>query len=234
VQLDARLGETLIFAPQGEFDMPIPYAAPGVKRRSTPYPPEAFTADRPRISARPVAVREIDAYRNLARNPYDVRGESKAFPHATSNSECRNEAVFAARNAIDGCMENRRHGGWPYQSWGPEQRKDVWWQLDFGREVEIDKLVITIRADFPHDKHWKRATLLFSDGSRKPIELEKTPSAQTVVFSPKKTTAVRLVDLTQDEPLGWCALTEVEVWGRDTVAVAADLESTVNAAAPPW
>ena len=181
-----------------------------------------------------MAVREIDAYRNLAGNPYDVRGESKAFPHATSNSECRNEAVFAARNAIDGCMENRRHGGWPYQSWGPEQRRDLWWQVDFGREVEIDKLVITIRADFPHDKHWKRATLLFSDGSHMSIELEKTPSAQTVVFSPKRTTAVRLMDLTQDEPLGWCALTEVEVWGRDTVAVAADLESTVNAAVPPW
>ena len=136
--------------------------------------------------------------------PYDVRGESKAFPHATANSECRNEAVFAARNAIDGCKENRRHGGWPYQSWGPEQRKDLWWQVDFGREVEIDKLVITIRADFPHDKHWKRAMLVFSDGSRKPIGLEKTFAPQTVVFPARKTTWVRLADLTQDEPLGWC------------------------------
>ena len=228
VQFDARLGETLIFAPQGEFEMAIPCAAAGAKPRSTCYPPEAFNADRPRISLRPVAVREIDAYRNLARNPYDVRGESKAFPHATSNSECRNEAVFAARNAIDGFKENRRHGGWPYQSWGPEQRKDVWWQVDFGREVEIDKLVILIRADFPHDKHWHRATLVFSDGSRVPIDLEKTPAPQTVVFRSRKTTSVRLVDLVQDEPLGWCALTEVEVWGRDPVAVAANLEPAVK------
>ena len=81
----------------------------------------------------------------------------------------------------------------------------MWWQVDFGREVEIDKLVITIRADFPHDKHWKRATLLFSDGSRKAIGLEKTAAAQTVVFPPQRTTAVRLAELTQDEPLGWCA-----------------------------
>ena len=83
----------------------------------------------------------------------------------------------------------------------------------------------SIRADFPHDKHWKRATLVFSDGSRKPIDLEKTPAPQTVVFPPRKTTSVRLVDLVQDEPLGWCALTEVEVWGRDPVAVAADLDA---------
>jgi hypothetical protein len=221
VQFDARLGETLIFAPEGEFDLAIPCAAPGVKPRSRPYPPEAFSADRPRISLRPAAAREIDAYRNLACNPYDVQGQSRAFPHASSNSECRHEAVFAARNAIDGFKENGRHGGWPYQSWGPKQRKDLWWQVDFGREVEIDKLVILIRTDFPHDKHWHRATLLFSDGGRVPIDLEKTAAPQTVVFASRKTTSVRLVDLAQDEPLGWCALTEVEVWGRDPVAVAA-------------
>ena len=29
-------------------------------------------------------------------------------------------------------------------------------------------------------------------------------------------------------------LTEVEVWGRDTVAVAADPGTTVSAAAPAW
>jgi hypothetical protein len=226
VQFDDRLGESVIFAPQGEFSLPIPCAAPGAKPRSTPYPPQAFSADRPRIAVRPVAGRELDAYRNLARNPYDVRGESKAFPHATSNSECRNEPVFAARNAIDGFKENRHHGGWPNQSWGPEQRKDLWWQVDFGREVEIDKLVITIRADFPHDKHWKHATLVFSDGGRTPINLEKTSAEQTFLFPPRKTTSVRLADLVQDEPLGWCALTEVEAWGRDQLPVAADLRCT--------
>ena len=119
LQFDARLGETLLRAPRGEFSFPIPCAAAGAKARSRPYPVEAFSSDRPRISVRAASVREIDTYRNLACNPYDVRGESKAFPHATASSECRNEAVFAARNAIDGRVENRRHGGWPYQSWGP-------------------------------------------------------------------------------------------------------------------
>jgi hypothetical protein len=228
LRLDARLGETLLFAPRGEFLFSVPCAPPGAKPRSMPYPPDAFHAPRPQISLRPANVREIDAYRNLARNPYDVRGQSNAFPHATANSECRNEPVFAARNAIDGCADNRRHGGWPYQSWGPEQRKDLWWQVDFGREVEIDKLLITIRADFPHDKHWKRATLVFSDGSRRAIDLQKTAAAQAVVFPPKRTTSLRLTDLTQDEPLGWCALTEVEAWGRDPVPVAADLDATAK------
>ena len=70
--------------------------------------------------------------------------------------------------------------------------------------MEVDKLVILLRADFPHDKHWKRATLVFSDGSRVPIGLEKRRLRQTVAFPFKKTTLVRLADLAQDEPLGWC------------------------------
>ena len=35
-----------------------------------------------------------------------------------ANVETRGEAVFAARNAIDGIYENDAHGIWPYQSWG--------------------------------------------------------------------------------------------------------------------
>lgn len=228
VQFDDRLGEIPIYAPKNEFAFTVPVAAPNVKPRSIPYPPEAWAANRPRITIRPLTLRELDAYRNLACNSYDVRGQSDAFPHASSNSECRNEAVFAARNAIDGFKENHRHGGWPYQSWGPEQRKDLWWQVDFGREVEIDKLVIVIRADFPHDKHWKRVTLVFSDGSRKPFELQKTASPLTVAFPAKRTTSVQLIDWDQDEPLGWCALTEVEVWGRDSIAIAADPEAVAK------
>jgi hypothetical protein len=228
VQLDGRLGETLVFAPKGEFAMAIPPASAGTKTRSTPYPPEAWNADSPTIKVRPVALPELDAYRNLACNPYDVRGESDVYPHATSNSECRNEPVFAASNAIDGFKENRRHGGWPWQSWGPEIRNDLWWQVDFGREVHIDKVVIVIRADFPHDRHWKQAVLVFCDGSRRPIKLSKSAEPQTITLPATKTTSLRLVDLVQDEPLGWCALAEVEVWGRDLVTVTNDPKSVAE------
>jgi len=225
LQIDAQLGERLLYVPGGDAVLPLPVNSGDAKPRSIPYPPHAFGVPQPRISLRPTTVRELDAYRNLACNPYDVgsAAAAPAFPHATSNSECRHEAVFAARNAIDGFTENRRHGGWPYQSWGPEKQSDVWWQVDFGRPVEVDKLVVTLRADFPHDRHWRQATLVFSDGSRRTINLEQSAAAQAFVFPVQTTSSIRLVDLKQDEPLGWCALAEVEAWGRDAIPVAANL-----------
>ncbi|MBM4084395.1 MAG: discoidin domain-containing protein, partial [Planctomycetes bacterium] len=217
VRLDPLLGETTVFAP----DCSSVFATP--LSELSCYPVGAFSGDRSRVTARPVALRELDAYRNLALNPYDVRGEAAAFPHAAANSECRNEPVFAARNAIDGHKQNQGHGKWPFQSWGPDKRADLWWQVDFGREVEMDKLVLTIRADFPHDKHWTKAAVVFSDGSRESIALQKTADPQTFRFKPRKARSVRLTDLVQDEPLGWCALVEVEVWGRDAIPVGADI-----------
>lgn len=221
VQFDQRLGEAALFTAGGTLELAVPVAV--ARQKATPYPPETFAERQPRITVRPVSLQELDRYRNLARNPYDVQGPSTVFPHAASNSECRGEPVFAARNAIDGSRENRGHGTWPYQSWGPEQRSDVWWQVDFGREVVIDKVVITLRADFPHDKHWNKASLVFADGERRPVTLQKTGGRQVFQFAPKRTTSLRLADLLQDGPPGWCALAEVEVWGRDPVPVAADL-----------
>lgn len=40
--------------------------------------------------------------RNLAKNVMDQHGETNCYPHASANVETRGEAVFAARNAIDG------------------------------------------------------------------------------------------------------------------------------------
>lgn len=37
---------------------------------------------------------------------------------------------------------------------------------------------------------------------------------------------MRLADLVQDEQPGWCALTEVQVWGRDRIPVAEDLSAS--------
>lgn len=63
--------------------------------------------------------------------------------------ETRGEAVFAARNAIDGIFENSAHGEYPYQSWGINRDPNAALTLDFGREVLLDELRITERADFP-------------------------------------------------------------------------------------
>ena len=193
--------------------------------QKTPYPSSTFQSKRPRLTFRPVALAELDAYRNIAANPYDLRGTVATFPHATASSECRNDPVYAARNAIDDQRRNDGHGGWPCQSWGPEKDGNPWWQVEFGRVVEIDKVVIVLRADFPHDSHWHQATLVFSDGHRQTIDLEKKAEPQTFTFEARRTSSLRLSDLVQDEPQGWCALAEFEAWGRDLIAVAADLST---------
>jgi hypothetical protein len=87
--------------------------------------------------------------------------------------------------------------------------------VDFGQTKAVEKMVLFVRADFPHDGCWCSATLVFSDGSRIRIDLRKTAEPQICEFAPRKTTFVMLTDFVQDEPLQWCALTEVEVWGRD-------------------
>lgn len=152
-------------------------------------------------------------YRNVALNPMDKQDAKKMFPHASSNSECRNTPCFMAICAIDGKKENKGHGG-NFPSWGPEQVKNAWWKVEFGRKIEIDKAVIYIRADFPHDAFWKTATLEFSDGSKEKITFEKTADPQEFKFAKRSAAWMKITDLVQDEPLGWCALTEVEVWGK--------------------
>ena len=87
--------------------------------------------------------------------------------------------------------------------------------MEFGRPVEIDKVVLYIRADFPHDRHWRTATIAFSDGSRERITLARTANPQTFTFTKRTARWLKFTDLVQDEPLGWCAFTEVQVWGRD-------------------
>ncbi len=160
-------------------------------------------------------------YRNLALNPLDRQGDADGYPHASSNSEYEGKAWFAAPSAIDGRTANQGHGP-RYPSWGPHKRTDLWWKVDFGREVTVDKLVLYIRADFPHDAHWHSATVEFSDGSKEKIEIAKTAGRQAFTFDRRATRWVRLTDLVQTEPLGWCAFTEVEVWGRRTGELSED------------
>jgi hypothetical protein len=185
----------------------------------TDIPPDPRTPPR----RRPACIRDLDAYRNLAANPLD-RAAGGVFPHATSNSVCRGDASFEARNAIDGQLKNRGHGGWPYQSWGPDAQADLWWQVDFGRTVEIDKIIVTLRADFPHDGTWRNAKLRFADGSNQTIELAASATPQSFRFKHVvKTHFVRLEPANpQPRADSWCGLTELEAWGRDPIAIGAD------------
>ena len=156
-------------------------------------------------------------YYNLALNPNDTTSaEPTSFPHASSNSEY-NKAEFAARCAIDGKSDN--NSVHECGSWGPQKEADIWWRLDFGRPVEIDKIVLFLRAAWfpennPHDSYWKDAVVAFSDGSRINLQLKQIATGQEFTF-PKKT--VRWLLLTELKPVEnkWCALCEFEAWGRD-------------------
>ena len=225
VQLAPNLSEALIHVPDGRLEWTVPYEENRIPSGNTPYPPSAFQPERPRLTLRPVALAELDVYRNIAANPYDLGGTVATFPHAKANSEGRNAPVHAARNAIDDQLRNDSHGGWPCQSWEPGRAETPWWQVDFGRSVEIDKVVIVPRADFAHDGYWQQATLVFSDGHRRTIALEKNAQPQIFTFESRRTSSLRLADLIQGEPPGRCALTEVQVWGRDRIPVAEDLSA---------
>lgn len=229
-KLDANQPECLLYL-RGTATFEIPY---GREERQTgsSYAPEAFAGKSHQITLRALTKQELKSYRNLALNPCDTlrldpqpppadhpdarySDPASMFPHATSNSVSRNLYDFAARNAIDGFSQNGHHGVWPFQSWGPQLRLDLWWQLDFGRPVELDKLRLMVRADFPHDSYWKTATIEFSDGTKGTIQLAAKPEFQDFPFKKRKVTSFRLTNLIPEDEKRWCAFIEVEAWGRD-------------------
>jgi hypothetical protein len=159
---------------------------------------------------------EIAARKNLALNPWAAHRFDGAFPFASANVETRGEAVFAARNAIDGYKANDSHGGWPYTSWGINRDPKAALRVDFGRLVELDEAVLYLRADFPHDAWWKEGTLHFSDGSQVMVKLEKTAAGQSFSFPPRKVEWVVLDSLVKaDDPSPFPALTQLELWGSE-------------------
>jgi hypothetical protein len=211
VQFDEHIPGCYVYVPNGSFTFRIPFLENGKN-----YPEESFSGAKHQIKARICSRKEWSAYRNLALNSFDIRGETDFYPHATSNSECRNESFYAARNAIDGYKSSSKHGKWPYQAWGPDMRDDLWLKIDFGKTVEVDKLIIVNRAQYfdLHDSYWKEAIVRFSDGSSEKIKIEKTALPQEIKIPKHKTTWVRFTDLMEDEHK-WCSWIEMEVWGRE-------------------
>jgi len=216
VRMDQSMRECLIYAPNSaSLSYAIPYGR-AEQQTGSAYAPESFSGDTHRVTARAMTGQEQHSYRNLALNPCDQpRPDLAIFPHATSNSVARNLYDFAARNAIDGVIQNGHHGVWPYQSWGPELVPDAWWKVDFGRLVNVGKIRLMLRADFPHDGTWKSADVEFSDGTRVTIQLRPTAEFQEFSFPARKTAWLRLTHLVSDDPSKWCALIELEAWGRE-------------------
>ena len=219
VGVDETISECLIYKPgnsQEKIIYEIPYGREEAQTGSA-YSPESFAGKSHRITLRTLTKQETTSYRNLALNPCDLRQPSEQapqfYPHASSNSVSRSLFDFEARNAIDGVTQNGHHGVWPYQSWGPQLRADIWWKVDFGRAVELDKVRLMIRADFPHDSYWKNLDIEFSDGSRVPLQISSSAAFQDFSFPRRKVSWLRIVNVVPEDPTKWCALIEIEAWG---------------------
>jgi hypothetical protein len=221
VRLDQSFSECLLYMPDssgGLYDYEIPYGR-AEQQTGSAYAPDSFAGKTHRVTVRVLNRSERKGYRNLALNPCDVvHAEDEpalAYPHSSTNSYARNLYDFTARNAIDGVKHNGHHGVWPYQSWGPEMRPDLWWKLDFGRTVELGKIRLMVRADFPHDSYWKSAVVEFSDNSQLHLQISSTANMQEFHFSKRKVSWFRITKLVSEDPKKWCSFIEVEAWGRD-------------------
>ncbi len=218
VQVDDALTPALIYLKKNSLEFKIPF---GEKRNS--YSPKVFYGNRHYLYARLATKGEVSAYRNLALNPMDQNlteqnEEAEYYPHARANVETRGEAVFAARNAIDGIRENRSHGEWPYGSWGINRRPDASFTLEFGREVLVDQIVLYTRSDFPHDNWWKQVTFIFSDGTSLDFPMEKSEQPHRLTFEKKRIHSLTMEKLiASSDPSPFPALSQIEVYGTEVI-----------------
>lgn len=211
LQLDDAMYPAYVYLTQNKYSFSIPFED---KRIS--YSPRAFTGTHHVLYARIANADEISERKNLAFNPWDCHENQSLFPHSQANVETRGEAVFASRNAIDGIKASHDHGVWPFQSWGINQNPNAELKIDFGREVIIDEAAIYLRADFPHDAWWEKATLSFSDGNDLEVSLIKTPLKQAFEFPAKTVRWVLLHKLIKaDDPSVFPALTQIEFYGTE-------------------
>ena len=190
VRLYEKIQECLLYladSAQGKFSYEVPYSR---TRRTTDR--KCLCAGEAdgrshTVTARPLNQQEKTDYRNLAANRCDVINPEEgpgqliriAVPIAIR------EICTTLRRGMRSMAypQNGHHGVWPYQSWGPGLRLDLWWKLDFGRPVDLDKIRLMVRADFPHDSYWKSAVVeLFSDGSLVPIQITNSADFQEFSF----------------------------------------------------
>lgn len=215
VQLDPTLNPTLIFITDRVWRYKIPFNL----QRYSSMPNNAFTGDAHYACVREATKEEILRKQNLAFNPHDQRKSSGAFPHIIANAETRNEDVFLATNVIDGYLANNGHGRFPFQSWGIDQRDDAQLKLEFGHKVLITKIGILLRADFPHDNYWTKASIEFSDGTNIIINLKKTDKIQCFSIPEKETIYLKIKNLckAKTKKVTFPSLTQLFVWGTNEV-----------------
>ncbi len=146
--------------------------------------------------------------RNLAVNEDAYTYHLRSYPRATSNSHNRYRPEFSPSHAVDGKRGTDRY-------WRPARRTDLWFMLEFGREVETERVVIVLHQNQGQDRTWTNAALEFSNGTKLPIELKNTSEPQEFSFANQACTWVKLVDLRERFPLVDNGIVEFEVYGKD-------------------
>lgn len=210
VQLDSALRPALIYLADGKWQYRIPFNL----ESEWPYPDGAFLGKNHYAWIKLPTSEEIHQYRNLAFNSYDQHELSDAFPHVSANAETRDKTAFWAKNAIDGVEANSHHGTYPFQAWGIDGRKDAELKLDFGREVDIDEMVIVLRADYPHDGYWDSITVELSNGEQETIHPIETAKRQIFKLNQRKINWLKLANLISPDNKKFVALTQIEVLGK--------------------
>ena len=214
LKLDPTLLESIVYVPDGTFEFAVPFD----REREACYAPGAFGGDDHRIVVSEPTDAEIYEDRLISLNSHDRHNVPKYYPHAVANFVTREDPCFFERNAIDGVIDNSNHGFFPYHSWGGGLREDLEYELHFGTDVEVSRVVLFLRADFPHDTYWKECDVEFSDGTRVHANLIGTADGQTVEFEPKTTEMIKLTGFKQqrleDGSLSFAALTQIEVYGK--------------------
>ncbi len=214
IKLDETLAESIIYVPDGIFEFEIPEG----DARAFGYAPEAFAGDSHRVICEEPTEAEIYGERLISLNSHDKHNIPKYFPHASANFVTRESPSFFERNAIDGVIFSEGHGRYPYHSWGGGLREDLEFTVHFGMPVEVSRVVLFLRADFPHDTYWKEADIEFSDGTAHHVDLIGTKEGQAAEFEPKITEYVKLTGFKQqrleDGSLSFAALTQIQIYGK--------------------
>lgn len=146
--------------------------------------------------------------RNLAVNADAYTYHLRSYPRVTSNSHYRYRPEFSPNWVIDG---RRATGGY----WRPARRTDLWLLVEFGREVEAERVVVVLHRDDGQEKTWTGATLEFSNGERLRIALQNTSEPQDFIFPKQKCAWVKLVDFQEYFPLADSGIAELEIYGKD-------------------
>ncbi len=145
--------------------------------------------------------------RNLALNPDAFSYWLRSYPRVTANSHFKYLPQCSPTCAIDG----KKDGG----CWRPNRRTDLWLNVEFGREITTDKVVLTLALKPGQTGTWASATLEFSNGEKRDIALRCTAEPQTFTFPAQTCAWVKLTNLKQAFPLTDNGVSEFEVWGTD-------------------